>query len=147
MSAAASSSSSSGGVQPPIVGARAIEGEAADAFADGLMGLLTPLVSKCDEGVQQALDSQAALSQQIDRVTNCPIDRASADAHSAAPQPATAPLPSGHTPHSLRRSPPSCRRSSARRRSPPLRRTRRSCRVCAGGSLRPPARCSRCKLD
>ena len=41
---------------------------AADAFSDGLMGLLSPLVQKCDEGVQQALDSQAALSQEIDRV-------------------------------------------------------------------------------
>jgi len=40
------------------------------------MGLLTPLVHKCDEGVQAALDSQAALSQQIDRVTTCPLPRA-----------------------------------------------------------------------
>mmetsp|Transcript_6631 Transcript_6631/g.13287 ORF Transcript_6631/g.13287 Transcript_6631/m.13287 type:complete len:148 (+) Transcript_6631:62-505(+) len=67
MSVAAGSSSSSSGVGPPACDA-AVESEAADAFADGLMGLLTPLVSKCDEGVQQALDSQAALSQQIDRV-------------------------------------------------------------------------------
>ena len=71
----AAASSSSSGEEPPISGARAIEGEAADAFSEGLMGLLTPLVHKCDEGVQAALDSQAALSQQIDRVT-CPFLRA-----------------------------------------------------------------------
>ena len=62
-------SSSSSGAEPRSIGAQAIEGEAADAFSEGLMGLLTPLVHKCDEGVQAALDSQAALSQQIDRVT------------------------------------------------------------------------------
>ena len=61
-------SSSSSGAEPRSIGAQAIEGEAADAFSEGLMGLLTPLVHKCDEGVQAALDSQAALSQQIDRV-------------------------------------------------------------------------------
>ena len=72
----AAASSSSSGEEPPIGGARAIEGEAADAFSEGLMGLLTPLVRKCDEGVQAALDSQAALSQQIDRVTTCPLPRA-----------------------------------------------------------------------
>ena len=72
----AAASSSSSGEEPPISGARAIEGEAADAFSEGLMGLLTPLVHKCDEGVQAALDSQAALSQQIDRVTTCPLPRA-----------------------------------------------------------------------
>ena len=71
----AAASSSSSGEEPPISGARAIEGEAADAFSEGLMGLLTPLVHKCDEGVQAALDSQAALSQQIDRVTTCPFLR------------------------------------------------------------------------
>ena len=64
-------SSSSSGAEPRSIGAQAIEGEAADAFSEGLMGLLTPLVHKCDEGVQAALDSQAALSQQIDRVTTC----------------------------------------------------------------------------
>ena len=54
----AAASSSSSGEEPPISGARAIEGEAADAFSEGLMGLLTPLVHKCDEGVQAALDSK-----------------------------------------------------------------------------------------
>ena len=72
----AAASSSSSGEEPPISGTQAIEGEAADAFSEGLMGLLTPLVHKCDEGVQAALDSQAALSQQIDRVTTCPLPRA-----------------------------------------------------------------------
>ena len=147
--AAPAGSSSGGGVEPPIIGARAIEGEAADAFADGLMGLLTPLVHKCDEGVQAALDSQAALSQQIDRVTTCPCTRASIAAHSysSAPQLATTPRPVAAPYALLRRSQPSYKLFSARRRSPPLRRTRRSCRVCAGGSLPPMARCSRCRLD
>ena len=137
----AAASSSSSGVEPQVIGARAIEGEAADAFSEGLMGLLTPLVHKCDEGVQAALDSQAALSQQIDRVTTCPCTRASAAAHSYAP------LTCHHAAHyqrlhhtrrrrrhlrphhptpSLRRSQSSCRRFSARRRSPPSHRTRRS---------------------
>ena len=35
---------------------------------DGLLGVLTPMVAQCDEGVQSALDSQTALSQQLDRV-------------------------------------------------------------------------------
>ena len=121
------------------------------------MGLLTPLVHKCDEGVQAALDSQAALSQQIDRVTTC-LSPAHA-AHSYAPyrplpqlHPTSncrpPPSPSPHRPTaSLRRSQPSCRRFSARRRSPPSHRTRRSCRVCAGESLRRMARCSRYRLD
>ena len=157
----AAASSSSSGEEPPISGARAIEGEAADAFSEGLMGLLTPLVHKCDEGVQAALDSQAALSQQIDRVTTCPFPRAHA-AHSYAlyhplqqlhptSNRRPPPSPSPHRPHrptaSLRRSQPSCRRFSARRRSRPSHRTRRSCRVCAGESLRRMARCSRYRLD
>ena len=122
------------------------------------MGLLTPLVHKCDEGVQAALDSQAALSQQIDRVSTCPFPRAHA-AHSYAlylplqqlhptSNRRPPPSPSPHRPHrSLGRSQPSCRRFSARRRSPPSHRTRRSCRVCAGESLRRMARCSRYRLD
>ena len=121
------------------------------------MGLLTPLVHKCDEGVQAALDSQAALSQQIDRVTTC-LSPAHA-AHSYAPyrplpqlHPTSncrpPPSPSPHRPTaSLRRSQPSCRRFSVRRRSHPSHRTRRSCRVCAGESLRRMARCSRYRLD
>ena len=40
----------------------------ATALSDGLLTLLTPMVEKCDTGIQQALDSQALLSQQIDRV-------------------------------------------------------------------------------
>ena len=55
--------------EPSSSGAAATETPpAADAFSDGLMGLLSPLVQKCDEGVQQALDSQAALSQEIDQL-------------------------------------------------------------------------------
>ena len=125
------------------------------------MGLLTPLVHKCDEGVQAALDSQAALSQQIDRVTTCPFPRAHAARSYALYLPLQQlhptsnrrppPSPSPHRPHrptaSLRRSQPSCRRFSARRRSRPSHRTRRSCRVCAGESLRRMARCSRYRLD
>ena len=38
------------------------------ALSDGLITLLTPLVGKCNTGIQQALDSQALLSKQIDRV-------------------------------------------------------------------------------
>jgi len=70
MSTAASSSSASTAVTdaPATAAAQSSEAEATDAFTDGLMGLLSPLVHKCDEGVQQALDSQAALSEQIDRV-------------------------------------------------------------------------------
>ena len=158
----AAASSSSSGAEPQVIGARAIEGEAADAFSEGLMGLLTPLVHKCDEGVQAALDSQAALSQQIDRVTTCPCTRASAAAHSYAPltchhaaryqrlhptRRRRRHLRPHHPTPSLRRSQPSCRRFSARLRSPPSHRTRRSCRVCAGGSRPRTARCSRYKLD
>ena len=40
------------------------------ALADGLVSLLTPMVAKCDDGVQQALNSQAILSQQLDRVAS-----------------------------------------------------------------------------
>ena len=70
MSTATSSSSASTAVTdaPATAAAQSSEAEATDAFTDGLMGLLSPLVHKCDEGVQQALDSQAALSEQIDRV-------------------------------------------------------------------------------
>ena len=156
----AAASSSSSGEEPPISGARAIEGEAADAFSEGLMGLLTPLVHKCDEGVQAALDSQAALSQQIDRVTSCPFPAHAAHSYALyhplqqlhpTSNRRPPPSPSPHRPHrptaSLRRSQPSCRRFSARRRFPPSHRTRRSCRVCAGESLRRMARCSRYRLD
>lgn len=66
---AAADSSTTGGEEAPGSDPAAVQAATADAFADGLMGLLTPLVHKCDEGVQQALDSQAALSQQIDRVS------------------------------------------------------------------------------
>lgn len=38
------------------------------ALSDGLLTVLQPLVDKCDTGIQQAVDSQALLSQQIDRV-------------------------------------------------------------------------------
>ena len=84
----AAASSSSSGAEP-----RAIEGEAADAFSEGLMGLLTPLVHKCDEGVQAALDSQAALSQQIDRVTTA-LAPARAPLHTSTHHPN---LPPHHT--------------------------------------------------
>ena len=40
----------------------------ATALSDGLLTLLHPMVDKCDTGIQQALESQALLSQQIDRV-------------------------------------------------------------------------------
>jgi hypothetical protein len=40
----------------------------ANAISQGLLSLVAPLVGKCDEGIQAALDSQAVLSQQIDRV-------------------------------------------------------------------------------
>ncbi len=49
-----------GGLQDP--------GAHSDALCESLMGLLAPMVSKCDEGVQAALNSQAVLSAQIDRV-------------------------------------------------------------------------------
>jgi len=39
-----------------------------DAFKRDLVGLLTPMVARCDEGIQQALNSQAVLSQQLERV-------------------------------------------------------------------------------
>ena len=41
---------------------------AAAALSDGLLTVLTPMVDKVDVGIQQAVDSQAMLSQQIDRV-------------------------------------------------------------------------------
>lgn len=67
MSSAASSSSTAAAAADMSTAQRS-EAETTEAFTDGMMGLLTPLVHKCDEGVQQALDSQAALSQEIDRV-------------------------------------------------------------------------------
>lgn len=42
----------------------------ADALADGLLTLLTPMVDKCDDGIERALKSQAMLSQEIDRVAS-----------------------------------------------------------------------------
>jgi hypothetical protein len=39
-----------------------------DVLETSLLGLLTPMVSKCDKGIQDALSSQEALSTQIDRV-------------------------------------------------------------------------------
>ena len=41
---------------------------AAAALSDGLLTVLAPMVDKVDGGIQQAVDSQAMLSQQIDRV-------------------------------------------------------------------------------
>ena len=40
------------------------------ALSDSLISLITPIVNKCDTGIQEALDSQAELSQQIDRVAS-----------------------------------------------------------------------------
>ena len=40
----------------------------ATALSDGLLTMLTPMVDKVDNGIQQAAESQVALSQQIDRV-------------------------------------------------------------------------------
>lgn len=50
-------------------GARPAPTDAA-AFSDGLLSLLTPMVEKCDDSIQQTIDSQVALSQQIDRVAS-----------------------------------------------------------------------------
>lgn len=61
-SASASDPSASSATPPPT----AIP--VADALADGMLSLLTPMVTKCDNHIQQTLDSQAALSQQLDRV-------------------------------------------------------------------------------
>ena len=38
----------------------------ATALSDGLLTMLTPMVDKVDNGIQQAAESQVALSQQID---------------------------------------------------------------------------------
>ena len=40
----------------------------ATALSDGLLTMLTPMVDKVDNGIQQAAESQVALSRQIDRV-------------------------------------------------------------------------------
>ena len=42
----------------------------ADALSDGLLSLMTPIVSRCDDGIQRTLQSQAVLSQEIDRVAS-----------------------------------------------------------------------------
>lgn len=42
---------------------------AADAFSDSLLSLCTPIIARTDDGIQQAINSQAVLSQQIDRVS------------------------------------------------------------------------------
>jgi hypothetical protein len=41
---------------------------AADAISEGLLSLLAPMVGKCDSSIQRTLQSQAVLSQEIDRV-------------------------------------------------------------------------------
>ena len=38
------------------------------ALSEGILSMVTPMVDKCDDAIQKALDSQADLSQQIDRV-------------------------------------------------------------------------------
>ena len=38
------------------------------ALADGLLSMLGPMVETCDASIQAAVDSQAKVSQQIDRV-------------------------------------------------------------------------------
>ena len=38
------------------------------AMSEGILSMVTPMVHKCDDAIQGALDSQAELSQQIDRV-------------------------------------------------------------------------------
>ena len=52
----------------PASSPQTIEVPVSTAISDGLLTLLTPMVDKCDTGIQQALDSQVLLSQQIDRV-------------------------------------------------------------------------------
>ena len=49
-------------------GAPAADATEASPYADSLSGMLRPMVAKVDDGVQQALNSQAVLAQQIDRV-------------------------------------------------------------------------------
>ena len=56
------------GAAPAAVPATSPQIPVADALAEGLMTMLTPMVNKCDDHIQQALDSQAALAQQLDRV-------------------------------------------------------------------------------
>ena len=52
----------------PASSPQTIEVPVSTAISDGLLTLLTPMIDKCDTGIQQALDSQVLLSQQIDRV-------------------------------------------------------------------------------
>ena len=40
----------------------------AAALSDGLLQLVEPMVETCDSSIKQAVDSQAKLSQQLDRV-------------------------------------------------------------------------------
>ena len=55
--------------EPPQPSAAPLDGvPVAAALSEGLQGLLQPMVEKCDTGIQQAVDSQALLSKQIDRV-------------------------------------------------------------------------------
>ena len=66
--ARAASADSAGAASEAADAVAAASGVTAAAFKDGLLGVLTPMVAQCDEGVQSALDSQTALSQQLDRV-------------------------------------------------------------------------------
>lgn len=43
---------------------------AAPVLAEGVLSLLTPMVSKCDESIAAAVESQALLSQEIDHVAD-----------------------------------------------------------------------------
>ena len=66
--ARAASADSAGAAADAVDAVAEASGVTAAAFKDGLLGVLTPMVAQCDEGVQSALDSQTALSQQLDRV-------------------------------------------------------------------------------
>ena len=61
------SASSTDPAAPPATAAAGPS--AADAVSEGLVDLLSPMVSACDGGIRSALDSQVALSQQLDRVS------------------------------------------------------------------------------
>ena len=51
----------------PCLGTSAV---GAAQYTDSLTGVLSPMVAKCDDGIQQAVNSQAVLAQQIDRVAS-----------------------------------------------------------------------------
>jgi hypothetical protein len=71
MQAAAPSAAASAAASAPAAAptdAPTEEIPVATAVSHGLLSLLTPLVGRCDGAIRETLESQAALSREIDRV-------------------------------------------------------------------------------